>query len=90
MKEFLKSLSIEQLEILKDSIDNELGIKKSLSREHTSKLYEGLTKNELNMARRNYENSQYGAKNNREFDLCQLHLDCINEKLTEIKNKNQN
>jgi hypothetical protein len=83
MEKFIKSLSIEQLEMIKGIIDNELSDKKSLSKEHIIKGYENWTEKELKSIKRKYNKALNNVTSNKEYYEIQFQIDCIDLKLCE-------
>lgn len=82
MEKFIKSLSIEQLEMIKGVIDNELNDKKSSSREYIIKGYKNWTEKELKSLKRKYNKQLNNVRSNKEYDAIQFQIDCIDLKLS--------
>ena len=83
--DFIKSLTIDQLESIKSIIDNELSSKKAKSREHNVEEYKTYSEKELKSIRRKYSKQQNLVKNNKEYDFLQFHIDCMDEALAGFK-----
>ena len=80
MDNFIKSLSIEQLNQLKRIVDSVLAEKIYNSKEHIIKSLDGCTKNELNSLRRKYYHQLCVARNSIESSRIELWIDCIDLK----------
>ena len=85
MENFIKSLSIEQLEILKTSVAMELDEKYASSKTYIAKSYEYWGIKELKKFKKKWIEQQMRVRNNSEFENIEIHVECIDEKLELLK-----
>ena len=74
MKEFIESLNLDQIEILKSLVDNHYRSLKNMSEDHIRKELSCLTKEELSLLKKTYLKQQLNVRSNKEYDGIELRI----------------